>query len=194
AAGHPRGALPAERPGEPARSRRPHRGSPPRPSRPGRRRLPAPDSAAARPPGRSDPAPPGRFPPPLRAPRRRRATAAPRARQARLAPARAPGRRDGGMKRALLGVVDIGSNTIRSLIVEAHADGAFRTLDDEREVARLAAGLNRQGRLSPAAVRRAVTALKRMAEIMRARGVEPTSVVATSGIRNAANRRTFLER
>src|SRR5207249_6763121 len=59
------------------------------------------------------------------------------------------------MKRTLLGVVDIGSNTIRSLIVEAYADGAFRTLDDEREVARLAAGLNRKGRLSQAAMRRA---------------------------------------
>ena len=98
------------------------------------------------------------------------------------------------MKRTLLGVVDIGSNTIRSLIVEAHADGAFRTLDDEREVARLAAGLNRQGRLSQAAMRRAVTALKRMAEIARARGVERMSVVATSAIRNAANRKPFVER
>src|SRR3989442_11704013 len=98
------------------------------------------------------------------------------------------------MRRTLLGVVDIGSNTIRSLIVEAHPDGAFRTLDDEREVARLAAGLNRQGRLSPAAVRRAVTALKRMAEIGRARGVERMAGVATSAIRNAANRRPFVER
>src|SRR2546426_12032631 len=59
---------------------------------------------------------------------------------------------------------------------------------------RLAAGLDRQGRLSRAAMRRAVTALKRMAEIARARGVERMSVVATSAIRNAANRRQFVDR
>jgi len=98
------------------------------------------------------------------------------------------------MKRTVLGVVDIGSNTIRSLIVEAAPDGALRTLDDEREVARLAAGLNRQGRLSRGAIGRAVTALQRMAEIARGRGVEGMSVVATSAIRNAANRRQFVDR
>jgi len=98
------------------------------------------------------------------------------------------------MKRAVLGVVDIGSNTIRSLIVEALPDGAWRTLDDEREMARLAAGLNRQGRLTGAAMRRAVAALKRMAEIARARGAERVQVVATSAIRNAANRRQFVDR
>jgi len=98
------------------------------------------------------------------------------------------------VKRASLGVVDIGSNTIRSLIVEAQPDGTYRTLDDEREVARLAAGLTGEGRLSSAAMRRAVTALKRMAEIARARGVERMSVVATSAIRNAANRVQFVSR
>jgi exopolyphosphatase/guanosine-5'-triphosphate,3'-diphosphate pyrophosphatase len=98
------------------------------------------------------------------------------------------------MKRAVLGVVDIGSNTIRSLIVEAMPDGTWRNLDDEREMARLAAGLTRQGRLTRAAMRRAVAALKRMAEIARARGVERLVVVATSAIRNAANRRQFVDR
>lgn len=98
------------------------------------------------------------------------------------------------MSGTVLGVIDIGSNTIRTLVVEAQPDGAFRTLTDEREVARLAAGLTRQGRLSRAAMSRAGAALKRMAEIARARGVEQMSVVATSAIRNAANRRQFVER
>ena len=98
------------------------------------------------------------------------------------------------MKRAVLGVVDIGSNTIRSLIVEVLADGSYRVLDDEREVARLASGLNRRKRLSGAAIQKAVNALKRMADIIRARGVKKVSVVATSAIRNASNRRLFLDR
>ncbi|MCI0658275.1 MAG: Ppx/GppA family phosphatase [Acidobacteria bacterium] len=98
------------------------------------------------------------------------------------------------MKARPLAVIDIGSNTIRSLIVEVLADGSYRVLDDEREVARLASGLNRRKRLSSAAIQKAVNALKRMADIIRARGVKKVAVVATSAIRNASNRRQFLDR
>ena len=98
------------------------------------------------------------------------------------------------MKQQPLAVIDIGSNTIRSLIVETQPDGTYRVLDDEREVARLASGLNRQGKISAAAIQRAVRALQRMAEIARARGVRRIAVVATSAIRNAANRQTFVDR
>jgi exopolyphosphatase/guanosine-5'-triphosphate,3'-diphosphate pyrophosphatase len=98
------------------------------------------------------------------------------------------------MRRNSLGVIDIGSNTIRSLIVDVLPGGSYRVRDDEREVARLASGLTRQGRLSRAAMGRAVKALRRMAEIARARGVRRMAVVATSAIRNAANRRQFVDR
>jgi exopolyphosphatase / guanosine-5'-triphosphate,3'-diphosphate pyrophosphatase len=93
-----------------------------------------------------------------------------------------------------LAVIDIGSNTIRSLIVEVLSDGSYRILDDEREVARLASGLNRRKKLSSAAIQRAVDALRRMADIIRARGVRRVAVVATSAIRSAANRRLFVAR
>ncbi len=98
------------------------------------------------------------------------------------------------MRPAPLGVIDIGSNTIRSLIVETLPDGTYRILDDEREPARLASGLTRQGKLSAAAIQRAVDALGRMADIARARGARKMVVVATSAIRNARNRRAFVDR
>ncbi|HZI92856.1 MAG TPA: Ppx/GppA phosphatase family protein, partial [Patescibacteria group bacterium] len=98
------------------------------------------------------------------------------------------------MKRGPIAVIDIGSNTIRSLIVETLPGGGYRILDDEREAARLASGLDSNGRLAPAAVARAVKALKRMAEIARARGARRAAVVATSAIRGASNRRSFVNR
>lgn len=98
------------------------------------------------------------------------------------------------MRREPIAVIDIGSNTIRSLIVETLPHGGYRILDDEREVARLASGLDRNSRLSAAAITRAVAALKRMAEIARARGAREVAVVATSAIRNAGNRQAFMAR
>ena len=82
------------------------------------------------------------------------------------------------MKLRPVAVIDIGSNTIRSLIVEILPDGNYRVLDDEREVARLASGLSRRRRLSRDAIQRALGSLKRMAEIIRARGVRKIAVVA----------------
>ena len=80
------------------------------------------------------------------------------------------------MKLRPVAVIDIGSNTIRSLIVEILPDGNYRVLDDEREVARLASGLSRRRRLSRDAIQRALGSLKRMAEIIRARGVRTLCV------------------
>jgi exopolyphosphatase/guanosine-5'-triphosphate,3'-diphosphate pyrophosphatase len=98
------------------------------------------------------------------------------------------------MKSDPVGVIDIGSNSIRSMVAEPLAGGTFRILDDEKETVRLASGLTRAGALSEAAMRRALRALRRMGEIVRGRGVRRVAVVATSAIRNATNRRRFVER
>jgi exopolyphosphatase/guanosine-5'-triphosphate,3'-diphosphate pyrophosphatase len=94
-----------------------------------------------------------------------------------------------------LAVIDVGSNSIRSLVVEMEGKGATpKVLDDQREVVRLASGLRRRGRLSRKAMGRAIEALKRMADIARARGARRVAVVGTSAIREASNRRQFIER
>lgn len=98
------------------------------------------------------------------------------------------------IRRRPLAVIDVGSNSIRSLVVDLAVEGAPKVLDDQREVVRLASGLRRRGRLSRKAMRRALDALKRMADIARARGARRIAVVGTSAIREASNRRTFIER
>ena len=95
--------------------------------------------------------------------------------------------------RGPIAVIDVGSNTIRSLVFEVGRDGRERILDDEREVARLASGLGARGRLQRAAMRRALTALRRMADIARARGARRFAVVGTSALREATNRRAFVD-
>lgn len=98
------------------------------------------------------------------------------------------------IRRRPLAVIDVGSNSIRSLVVDMEGEGAPKVLDDQREVVRLASGLRLRGRLSRKAMGRAIEALKRMADIARARGARRVAVVGTSAIREASNRREFIER
>jgi exopolyphosphatase/guanosine-5'-triphosphate,3'-diphosphate pyrophosphatase len=98
------------------------------------------------------------------------------------------------MRPRAVAVIDVGSNTIRSLVVGVDRDGNRRVLDDEKEVVRLAAGLNARGRLSGRAMRRALVTLGRLAAIARERGARRFTVVGTSAIRVAANRRAFVDR
>ena len=98
------------------------------------------------------------------------------------------------MKARAVAVIDVGSNTIRSLVVGVDRDGNRRVLDDEKEVVRLASGLNARGRLSGRAMRRALVTLGRLAAIARERGARRFAVVGTSAIRIAANRRAFVDR
>lgn len=91
-----------------------------------------------------------------------------------------------------LAAIDIGTNSIRCIVVEATAPGSFRVLDDEKAQARLGEGLTESGTLSAAAMERAIDALQRMTRICAGLGAEIAAVVATSAVRRAENRAEFL--
>lgn len=91
-----------------------------------------------------------------------------------------------------LAAIDIGTNSIRSIIVEADASGTFRLLDDEKVTVRLGEGLHRTGSLSAAACERALAALERQKKIIDGYGVRAVEAVATSAVRKAANGPAFI--
>jgi exopolyphosphatase/guanosine-5'-triphosphate,3'-diphosphate pyrophosphatase len=91
-----------------------------------------------------------------------------------------------------LAAIDIGSNSIRLMIAEASADGTYRILDDEKETTRLAQGLAKTGRLSEEAMARALQTLGRMKTIAEGYAVDRLELIATSAVREAANRRKFV--
>ena len=84
--------------------------------------------------------------------------------------------------------VDIGTNSIKLLI---QTNGQRHT---ESHVVRLGEGVNSTGRLQPAAVERALNALDRVAETIRSAGSVSVGAIATSAVRDAANRSEFLDR
>lgn len=93
-----------------------------------------------------------------------------------------------------LAAIDIGSNSIRLLVAEAAADGSYRVLDDEKQTTRLAQGLAETGRLAEGAVAQSLEALGRMKSIAEGYDVERLEVIATSAVREARNRKQFLNK
>ncbi len=92
-----------------------------------------------------------------------------------------------------LAAIDIGSNSIRLLVAEVAADGTYRVLDDEKQTTRLAHGLAKNGRIADEALEQSLAALGRMKTIAEGYGAERLEVIATSAVREAANRRRFLQ-
>ncbi len=96
------------------------------------------------------------------------------------------------VKKKRLAALDIGTNSIRSIVVEADQDGTFRVLDDEKATVRLGDGLHRTGVLSADSQHRALEALARFCKINTGYGVLRTEAIATSAVRKAQNGVDFI--
>jgi exopolyphosphatase / guanosine-5'-triphosphate,3'-diphosphate pyrophosphatase len=89
--------------------------------------------------------------------------------------------------------LDLGTNNCRLLVARATRDG-FRVVDAFSRIIRLGEGVTSSGRLSEAAIVRAVEALRVCSAKMRNRGVTRARLIATEACRAAGNGLEFLER
>jgi exopolyphosphatase/guanosine-5'-triphosphate,3'-diphosphate pyrophosphatase len=92
-----------------------------------------------------------------------------------------------------LAAIDIGSNSIRLLVAEVNPDGSYRVLDDEKQTTRLAKGIAQTGALSEETIGESLETLGRLKAIAEGYGAEGLEVIATSAVREAANRQRFLQ-
>jgi exopolyphosphatase/guanosine-5'-triphosphate,3'-diphosphate pyrophosphatase len=106
-----------------------------------------------------------------------------------------PGHHDRGgwNARRAYAAIDLGTNNCRLLIAKPAADG-FVVVDAFSRVVRLGEGLGQSGRLSDAAMDRAVAALSICADKLRRRHVALARSVATEACRKASNGPAFIER
>jgi exopolyphosphatase / guanosine-5'-triphosphate,3'-diphosphate pyrophosphatase len=88
--------------------------------------------------------------------------------------------------------VDIGTNSIRLLVAEPRDDDLFE-LGRDMVITRLGQGVDRTGRLNPAAIRRTMDVLERYVRRARALGVRRVRVGATSAVRDAGDLRLIDE-
>jgi exopolyphosphatase/guanosine-5'-triphosphate,3'-diphosphate pyrophosphatase len=93
----------------------------------------------------------------------------------------------------VLAAVDLGSNSFH-MIVARYAEGRLVVVDRLREMVRLAAGLDAEGRLSREATARALAALERFGQRLRDMRAEEVRVVGTNALRKARRKQGFLER
>jgi exopolyphosphatase/guanosine-5'-triphosphate,3'-diphosphate pyrophosphatase len=93
------------------------------------------------------------------------------------------------------GALDLGTNNCRLLIATpAGNGGGFRVVEAYSRIVRLGEGLGQSGRLSEAAMERALAALKVSAEKVRRRRVVRLRAIATQACRMAENGQAFIDR
>lgn len=90
--------------------------------------------------------------------------------------------------------LDLGTNNCRLLVAVPGRPGQFRVIDAFSRIVRLGEGLAANGRLSDAAMNRAVEALKVCSDKLRARKIDRARLIATEACRAAANGEEFLAR
>ncbi len=87
--------------------------------------------------------------------------------------------------------IDVGTNTVRLLVVEGETREGLRVLHEEQIITRLGQGLAPGKPLHPEAVTRTLAAVHRFAEAARSRGVAEIQVIGTSALREARDPSAF---
>ena len=92
-----------------------------------------------------------------------------------------------------IGIIDLGSNTARLVIVEMLGDGHFIVVDQLKESVRIGKDMERDGFLKPQRITETLKTLRMFRKLCDAHGIEKIIAVATAAVRRAKNQRSFLE-
>jgi exopolyphosphatase/guanosine-5'-triphosphate,3'-diphosphate pyrophosphatase len=92
----------------------------------------------------------------------------------------------------IVAFIDIGTNSIRLLLVRILPNQAYTVLNREKEVVRLGDGEFIDQHLQPDAIRRAILVVSKFAEMARAYGTHELVTIATTATREAKNKNDFI--
>lgn len=92
-----------------------------------------------------------------------------------------------------IGIIDLGSNSARLVIVNLFEDGYFMVIDELKESVRLGQDMERDGFLKPQRVAETIKTLKMFKKLCDTSGVGRIIAVATEAVRRAKNQRSFLD-
>ena len=92
-----------------------------------------------------------------------------------------------------IGIIDLGSNSARLVIVRLFGDGYYMVEDEIKESVRLGQDMDRDGFLKPQRIAETIKTLKMFRRLCDASGVDNITAVATAAVRRAKNQRSFLD-
>lgn len=93
-----------------------------------------------------------------------------------------------------LASMDVGTNSVLLLVVEAAPDGSFATVEDHAVVTRLGEGLRESGRIVPAGANRTLAEIGRLARLAEQQGASKVLAAGTMALRTASNAADFVGR
>ena len=88
--------------------------------------------------------------------------------------------------------IDIGSNTVRLLIIESTGNAEFNLLVSQRNITRLGEGMDTQGKLAKKRIEATLQVLTEFRQTCLENGDPPLFAVATSAVREASNGHEFV--
>ena len=91
------------------------------------------------------------------------------------------------MEKTRIAAIDIGTNSIRCIVVEVDRQGRYHVLDDEKATVRLGENLAVSGSIASAPFARALEAMHRIRKLIDGLNVTEVEAIATSAVRSAAN-------
>lgn len=94
-----------------------------------------------------------------------------------------------------IAIIDLGSNSIRFIVMQIGEQGSYKLIYQEKKSIRLAEGMTQETRLlTEEAQERALKCLTVYAHIIEVQKVKKVLAVATAAVRNAVNGASFLKR
>lgn len=93
-----------------------------------------------------------------------------------------------------IAIIDLGSNSVRMLIMKVYENGAYKVIDYVKEMVRLSEDMGDEMILKPIAIKRTIDALIYFRKIIKDYKIDKVISIATAAVRNSNNQQIFLER
>ncbi|SFH99537.1 Ppx/GppA phosphatase [Tindallia magadiensis] len=93
-----------------------------------------------------------------------------------------------------IAVIDLGSNSIRMLLMKVYEDGSYKMLDQVKDMVRLSEGMGEERTLKPLPIKRTMKTLKLFRRLLQVHQTDYVIPVATAAVRSAVNQKMFLEK
>lgn len=93
-----------------------------------------------------------------------------------------------------IGIIDLGSNSVRLVIIEINDNGSYYQRENLKETVRLSGDIDDNGRLSEKSMDYAIEAIRLFISFCNVRRVDQIIAVATAAVRHANNRKVFIDR